>query len=332
VADEAYYLDGARNQQGPVPIAEIGRLIRSGTIRCDTLVWYAGMPDWSPAGQVREFASLFGQAAPSRRPPGGPLPPQGARPAAQAPRFSTAAQERMVPGRMVPERMVAERVLDAAGAGEVSTDGLVAQLGVWGLFWRAIVAGVGNILVIPAPWTNPMFYRYVTEHTWLPSGRRLIFAGKAGDIWYLFIAIGLLGLLGQFFQGAILITLPLTFCLNYLVFCWLCDKVGSEDGSVKLAFTGGFWGYLGWSLLTFVSVVTIVGWAWVLRYFMRWICRNISGTVNFNFVGTGWGILWRSVVFALASMFLIPFPWMLRWYSVWLISQVRSGDLAAHFD
>jgi uncharacterized membrane protein YhaH (DUF805 family) len=63
-AREAYYLDGARNQQGPVPADEIARLIRSGTIRRDTMIWYAGMPEWRPAGQVSDFASLFAQSAP----------------------------------------------------------------------------------------------------------------------------------------------------------------------------------------------------------------------------------------------------------------------------
>jgi uncharacterized membrane protein YhaH (DUF805 family) len=61
---DCYYLDGARNQQGPVPSEEIARLIRSGTIRRDTMVWSAGMPEWSPAGQVSDFAPLFAQAAP----------------------------------------------------------------------------------------------------------------------------------------------------------------------------------------------------------------------------------------------------------------------------
>jgi uncharacterized membrane protein YhaH (DUF805 family) len=75
VAEEAYYLDGSRNQQGPVAIAEIGRLIRGGTIRRDTLVWYPGMPDWRPASQVNELASFFGVGAPPQRPPAGP-PPQ----------------------------------------------------------------------------------------------------------------------------------------------------------------------------------------------------------------------------------------------------------------
>src|SRR5262249_56594474 len=74
-AREVYYLDGARNQQGPAPVAEIARHIRSGTIRRDTLVWYAGMPDWRPVDQVNEFASLFARAAPPRPPAAPSLPP-----------------------------------------------------------------------------------------------------------------------------------------------------------------------------------------------------------------------------------------------------------------
>jgi uncharacterized membrane protein YhaH (DUF805 family) len=71
-ARECYYLDGARNQQGPVPADEVARLIRGGTIRRDTMLWYAGLPEWQPAGQVSDFAPLFGQAPPPR--PSAPPP------------------------------------------------------------------------------------------------------------------------------------------------------------------------------------------------------------------------------------------------------------------
>jgi GYF domain 2 len=312
---DCYYLDAGRNQQGPVPTEEIARLIRSGTIRRDTMLWYAGMPDWRPAGQVSEFASLFAQAAPPR-PPAAPFSPQPGRQGA-APSFPAAP----------PGRMAAPAVADGAPA-----DRLIVQLGVWGLFWRSLLVILGNFVVIPAPWTTTAIYRYFGQNTWLPDGRRLTFTGQAGDIWYVFIGLALLGLVGQVFSAAVLITLPLSSMLNYVVFRWLCDKVGSEDGSVKLAFAGGFWGYFGWSMLVFVSVFTIIGWAWVLKFFLQWICRNINGTVNFDFVGTGWGILWRTIVFSLASIFIIPIPWLMRWYSVWLVSQVRVDDLAAHFD
>jgi uncharacterized membrane protein YhaH (DUF805 family) len=72
---EFYYLDGARNQQGPVQPDEIARLVRAGTIRRDTMVWGAGMPEWSAAGQVSDLAPLFAQATPPRPaapPPAGP--------------------------------------------------------------------------------------------------------------------------------------------------------------------------------------------------------------------------------------------------------------------
>jgi uncharacterized membrane protein YhaH (DUF805 family) len=72
-APQCYYLDGSRNQQGPVAAADVEGLIRSGAIRRDTLVWYAGMPDWRPAGEVSEFASSFARAAPP--PPAFPDPP-----------------------------------------------------------------------------------------------------------------------------------------------------------------------------------------------------------------------------------------------------------------
>jgi uncharacterized membrane protein YhaH (DUF805 family) len=97
-----YYLDGARNQQGPVAPDEIARLIRGGTIRRDTMVWSGGMPEWSPAGQVSDFASLFGAPPrPAGPPPAGP-PMQRTAPSAggyqgqprpaQAPQYHAATQ------------------------------------------------------------------------------------------------------------------------------------------------------------------------------------------------------------------------------------------------
>ncbi len=308
-APECYYLDAARNQQGPVAAAEIVRLIRNGTIRRDTLVWYAGMPEWRPVSQVNEFASLFAQAGPPR-PPATPY-------SGQAPRFPDAVQERL-----------ASR---AAIDGDIPVEGLTVRLGVWGLFWRSLLVILGNFVVIPAPWTNTTLYRYFGQNTWLPDGRRLTFAGSPGDIWYVFIGIALLGLAGQIPKAAI-VTLPLTCFLQYVAFRWLCAKIGSEDGSVKLEFSGNVWAYVGWYLLVILSVVTIIGWAWVLKFYLRWVCRNVSGTVQFDFVATGWGILWRSLLTGLACALLIPIPWMLRWYTTWMLSEVRVGSVADHFD
>ena len=318
---DCYYLDAAGNQQGPVPTEEIARLIRGGMVRRDTMVWHAGLPDWAPAGQVSEFAALFAQAVPPR-PPATSVPRAGGQ--AQAPRVPAAAPDRMVP-------------VSADGA---PTDCMDSSLPVWGFFWRTLVSAVFSFLIIPAPWLNVMVYRFMTSHILLPDGRRLKFFGNGGDIWYVLMALPLLSLVGSFLMlgmdvPAWMVTIvrtPLTCMLLFPIYRWFTANVGSEDGSVKLAFTGGFWGFVGWWLLMFLSIYTIIGWAWVLRYTMRWMCRNVHGTLGFEFIGTGWGILWRTLAFSLGSIFVIPFPWLLRWYSVWFVRQMRVEDFAAHFD
>ena len=317
---DCYYLDATRNQQGPVSSEEIARLIRSGTIRRDTMIWSAGMPDWLPAGQVREFAGLLDQAVPPRPPAA--FPPQ-ARGPAPAPHHLGA------PDRMMP-----------VSADSAPTDCLDSSLPVWGFFWRGLVSTLFSFLVVPAPWLTTMLYRFIGDHTLLPDGRRLKFFGRAGDIWYVLMALPLLSVIGMVLTLWLevpawlvsLVRMPLTCMLLFPIYRWFTASLGSEDGSVKLAFTGGFWGFVGWWLLMFVSVYTIIGWAWVLRYTMRWCCRSVRGTLGFDFIGSGWGILWRTVLFVLGSIFLIPMPWLIRWYAVWLVRQVRVEDFAAHFD
>lgn len=44
--DWYYALDG--QQKGPVPQAELDRLVAAGTVGQETLVWHAGMPEWKP--------------------------------------------------------------------------------------------------------------------------------------------------------------------------------------------------------------------------------------------------------------------------------------------
>jgi hypothetical protein len=312
---QCYFLDGARNQQGPVSMADIARLIHNGTINRDTLIWYPGMADWRPAGQVNEFASLFGAAPPPTR------PPQGA-PPLRAPAY----------GQTAP-------MAGAQPASAGASDALVPDFPVWGLFWRSLVFGYCAIFIIPAPWCLAALYGYKIRRTSLPDGRRLTFSGHGGDIWYLIIgppiALIIVALLARVSPLFGLLDLPLIFVgilVPYLVVRWVCAKVGAEDGSVKLTFAGGMWGLFGWQVLLGLSFITIIGWAWVLAALMRWLCRNVSGSHRFEFAGTGLEILWRLIVYLLASMFVIPIPWMLRWYYVWFVSQIRVADHLAAFD
>jgi hypothetical protein len=61
-AKDWYYATGGE-RSGPVDRREVGRLIMSGQIRRETVIWSDGLPEWMPAGQT-EFGTLFGPAEP----------------------------------------------------------------------------------------------------------------------------------------------------------------------------------------------------------------------------------------------------------------------------
>lgn len=65
---EQWFIGANGQQLGPFDRAGLGQQISSGTLAQDTLVWKAGMAQWTPAAQVPEVSALFGAAPP-------PLPP-----------------------------------------------------------------------------------------------------------------------------------------------------------------------------------------------------------------------------------------------------------------
>jgi hypothetical protein len=184
-------------------------------------------------------------------------------------------------------------------------------------------------VIIPAPWINTSYYRFLGTHTALPDGRRFTFAGQPGDIWLVFVGIAILALVGMFSGLFSLITGIASLALTVLVIRWFCSKLGTEDGSVQLTFAGGIWNYIGWIVLLYLSFITIIGWAWVLKALTRWVCQNVRGTLAFDFVGSGGAILGRTLLVALASMLIIPIPWMMRWYAVWFVSQIQVTQVRA---
>ena len=69
-----YYAEG-NDRKGPCEEHELENLVRSGTIRGDTLVWAQGMADWKPAREVSALNHHFSApAAPAPPPPAAPNP------------------------------------------------------------------------------------------------------------------------------------------------------------------------------------------------------------------------------------------------------------------
>jgi hypothetical protein len=112
--------------------------------------------------------------------------------------------------------------------------------------------------------------------------------------------------------------------LYWLFLRWLVANLASDGQPLGLSFSGSYWAFLGWNILVALSILTIVGWAWVIAAIARWMCRNIQGTRRqVVYKGTGLQILWRMLVMAICCAFIIPIPWMYRWIMRWQASQTE---------
>jgi hypothetical protein len=290
MSDRTWFFASQGQQQGPYPESQLHDLIAKGIVTAATLLWSEGMADWQKAGDIPGLFSGYS----------GPPP---------------------VPG--------SQRTL--AGAGSAGGGSLSVDLELWPLLGRSLVFVIGLLLVVPAPWVATSFYRWMASRIDVPGRPNLAFTGEVGDIWYVFVAIGLIsdvGFIGVPYLHYILV--PVQAVLSWMTVRWICANLSSNGRPLSLSFDGSALFYVGWQLLTMLSAITIIGWAWVAVLWMRWNCSNVGGTrreILFN--ATGLEMLWRTLVCAIGCGFLIPIPWVLRWYITWYVSQFELAERAA---
>ncbi|MCE9610219.1 MAG: GYF domain-containing protein [Chthoniobacter sp.] len=65
-----WYYDLGGQRQGPVPEAELDRLLAAGTINVNTLVWSEGMANWTPLREARPTGSAAPATTPAAVPEG----------------------------------------------------------------------------------------------------------------------------------------------------------------------------------------------------------------------------------------------------------------------
>jgi hypothetical protein len=221
----------------------------------------------------------------------------------------------------------------AAGA---TAGGISAEFSIWGLLGRGLLFIIGMFLIIPAPWVATMFYRWFVPTVRVPQRPNLGFTGQPGDIWYVFVLTGLIGYAGfTDIWWLPLALIPVNAFLAWMTIRWIVSNISSDGQKLPLSFKGSPWAYIGWFAFLYVSMISIIGWAWVTSAWMRWIARNIEGTrreVVFN--GSGWGVLWRTVLTVFACIFIIPIPWVLGWLVRWYVSQFavtqRGSEASAY--
>jgi hypothetical protein len=220
-------------------------------------------------------------------------------------------------------------LVSAGGQGGVP---LSIEFGIWEFTWRSLVLFIGLLFVIPVPWVIVMYCRWIVSCTRVPQRPNLDFTGRAVDLMWFYAAVILfIAAAWSQSQALNLAVNVVQLVLYWLLIKWFIANLSSNGQPLRLRFSGSFWGFLGWSLLAILSVITIIGWAWVYVAQIRWMCRHIEGTRReVVFKATGLEFLWRAVVTAFGSLFIIPIPWMYRWFTRWLGSQIVLAERTAH--
>lgn len=206
---------------------------------------------------------------------------------------------------------------------------LSVDLPLWSFLGWCILLVVGNLAVVPAPWIATGYYRWLFPRVHVPQRPNISFTGEVGDIWYVFVALALAGYAGLVDDLLQLATIPLQAFLSWMIMRWVVANVSSNGQPIPMTFNGSPWVFIGWQLLMFLAMFTIIGWAWVMAAWMRWICRHVVGTRReMIFVGTGLQLLWRTLAFGFGCVLIIPIPWLLRWYFTWTMTQFELVERA----
>jgi hypothetical protein len=166
----------------------------------------------------------------------------------------------------------------------------------------------------------------------VPGRPNLSFTGSAMTLvpWFFgFIVLAIvIGVIGSAALSNLLFIVQIV--LYWLLIKWMVANLASNDQPLGLSFSGSVWAYVGWNLLFAISIITIIGWAWVAAAQMRWFCRSIEGTRReIVFKGSGLDILWRGIVAAILCSLIIPIPWVYRWIMNWFASQTELAPRGA---
>lgn len=213
-----------------------------------------------------------------------------------------------------------------AGAGSAAGGPLSVDFGILDFTWRTLVMLIGSCFIIPIPWLFVWYTQWIVSCVRVPGRPNLSFTGNAMAIvpWFfgfivVAVVVGYTGI--QVLSTALYIV---QIVLYWMLLKWMIANIASNGQPLGLSFTGSVLGYIGWNLLFAISIITIIGWAWVAAAQLRWTYRNIQGTRReIIFRGSGLEILWRGIVAAILCSFIIPIPWVYRWIMNWFASQTE---------
>lgn len=206
------------------------------------------------------------------------------------------------------------------------------------LFGWLLLLGVSLVLIVPAPFALVAYMRWVLGKVRLSDGSNYRFLGTAGSVWVLTTLYGIVQLINLWgsiraeqepvYNWVQVGVVPVNLVLGWFLLRWSLGF--TEALGRRLAFEGSVWGLIGWSLLIYVSFLTIIGWAWAFAGYMNWLAQKTRGPgLRYEFTGTGGQILWRTVVYVLGIIPIVTIPWSLKWYFRWMVQQFVVVDAQA---
>ena len=243
MSNRSWFYASNGQQQGPYPEAQLRDLMTRGMVGADTLVWTEGMSGWQRAGDIPGLVP-GGSAPPSIPHPGGP-PPVAAGGYAGGGYGGGCAVDRCRP--LGPP-------LAQPGVRHRHRAGDSVALG------RDLVLSLDRLPALRAGPAEPRLHRPAPRYlVRLHRDRRSDLCG-----------------LGRPLLPPISLAFRFRPCCPGWSFAGSPANLSSNGQPLPIAFNGSALGYVGWQVLLYVSFITIIGWAWVVTAWMRWICRNIE--------------------------------------------------------
>lgn len=191
----------------------------------------------------------------------------------------------------------------------------------WGWLGWSTLYGLAVLVVIPAPWALVALNKWIVRNTTVTNGDKLDFVGTVSQIWYWAVAIGILTIVQLIMKGSGGLLSLLILFIAFFVLRWSINSIRINDA--PLEFTGSKWAWYGLRILISLSIITIIGWAWVWPWYINWLLKNTKSEYGtFTFTGTGGAFLWRGLLLTLTSLFIIPIPWMMVWLYRWVADNI----------
>jgi uncharacterized membrane protein YjgN (DUF898 family) len=188
------------------------------------------------------------------------------------------------------------------------------------LAWLIAVWVLSILLAIAGVWLFEAACRWFCRNLRFSDDTTADFSGRAGEILVWWVVAGRSWGLGRFPEGLLQLALYfLGLWATWNVIGWFVSHVELSSGR-RFSFRGGYRELLGWQILLGLSMVTVIGWAWVAAAMFRWLASSTSSKDDaLQFHGLGHQILWRMLAAILFSIPLVTIPWAWLWFTRWLV-------------